>query len=105
MDLLKKNEMKKIVLVLLVFLVCCDIKQGPIKVYEMEVTYFNGQKDTLKLSGYGDNLFSINEGDLQHLRGVSGNHQILASGIRMFKVFSIRLPYDSTEIPHTITLK
>lgn len=98
--------MKKLFLLLAIsILASCDIQPGPVKIYEMEVTYFNGQTDTLKLSGYGDNLFSLNEGDLQHLRGVNGNHQILASGIRMFKVFSIRLPYDSMEVIKTITLK
>ena len=74
--------MKKafIILSTLFFIGC-----GPIdkKQYRLEVTYTNGEQEILTFSGYGNNLFSLEQGDL-----ISA-HATLVSGVRDFKVLSI----------------
>lgn len=65
------------------------------KMYKIAVMYYNGQMDTLTLAGYGENRFSLERGDLQHLRGVDGDHDIVASGVRKFAVLNIMFNVDS----------
>lgn len=86
--------MKKIALFLaLIALSACSV--GPNKIYEIQVVYVDSKVDTLRFSGTGDNRFAILQGDLQHLRGVTGNHEILASGVRQFFVFNIKTVTDT----------
>lgn len=53
------------------------------KQYRFEVTYTNGEVNILTFEGYGENRFSLDNGDLK-TAGVS-----YVSGVRSFKFLSI----------------
>lgn len=74
--------MKKafIILSTLFFIGCEPIEK---KQYRLEVTYTNGEQEILTFSGYDNNLFKLEHGDLKS----SGT--TLVSGVRDYKVLSI----------------
>jgi uncharacterized lipoprotein NlpE involved in copper resistance len=76
-----------IALVLGITLVISGCEGRPIKKkrYVIEVTYFEGQKDTLSYIGIGSNRFSLEDGDLKTER----NTKTLLSGIRQFEVLRV----------------
>jgi hypothetical protein len=75
--------MKNILIILALFLGSCDNEQLDKKNYRLEVTYTNGDINVLTYEGYGDNHFSLKQGDLMS----HGN--ALTSGVRSFKVLSV----------------
>ena len=82
--------MKKLILslglVILISLVSCS---PPIKKkYSFQVTYTNGEVDTLVYRGVGNNYFRLKDADL--VGGYRGDKYTLISGVRNFTVLSIR---------------
>lgn len=89
-DLIKNKIMKKILLLALLTLIitsCCDETTLPKKEYSFKIFYNCKEKiDTFKWVGYGDNLFTLQEGDLR----LCYQHKTLLSGISRFEVISIK---------------
>ncbi len=77
----------------LLFLTSC----GPIekKRYNLEVLYTNGDTSEISYQGYGNNIFSLNNGDLKE---TNASGRTLISGVRSFSVLSIeKLPTLKTD--------
>jgi hypothetical protein len=53
------------------------------KEYRLHVIYSNGQEEILTLEGFGNNYFSLRQGDLK------SNGKVIVSGLRSFKVKSV----------------
>lgn len=82
--------MKKILLLALSTFVissCCDVTSEPKKEYSFKIFYNCKEKvDTFKWIGYGDNLFTLDKGDLK----LCYPGRVLLSGISRFEVISIK---------------
>lgn len=57
------------------------------KQYNFEVIYDNGDTVNLSYVGFGDNMFSLRNGDLT----TEGYKKTLQSGVRSYKIISIRV--------------
>jgi hypothetical protein len=75
--------MKQFILFVLVALIfsCGELKDK--KEYRLHVIYSNGQEEILTLEGFGNNYFSLHQGDLK------SNGEVIVSGLRSFKVKSV----------------
>jgi hypothetical protein len=81
--------MKKLLIALVVSLTlfssCCGPQKHQKKRYVIEVTYFEGQKDTLSFIGVNKNTFRLKNGDLQ----TGFPDKTILSGVRQFEVLRV----------------
>lgn len=84
-------------------LISCECYSSK-KTYTLKITYFNGQTDTLKYKGMGENRFVLNNGNLI----LCGFSRTLLSGVRQFKVLDVsdvsELAKNDTTWPSRLTL-
>lgn len=94
--------MKYLFFIFILLVYSCQRSDGPNKIYELELTYNAGDRDTMLFVGSGENYFHLKHGDFTGGCACKG---VIASGVRSYRVLNIRLPYDSSEVTKAKSLR